>query len=95
MKLIFKQYLSEHFKKYQLDDKDNITVRLLAEMSGEIRYVSFSYYVSWNIPIVMLEQIELKIKEQCRLTFDKNLPALAHANYVSLDFPVFIKDFCY
>lgn len=94
-KSIVKETLSETIKKVKISEWENIDISMVSDLNGNIKDVYFTYKVRLNIPITILEQLEKRIKEECRLSFDKNLPALSHANYVSLDYPVFLQETCF
>lgn len=95
LKSIFKEILSEHLRYLPIGDRDNITLRFVADMSGRIHDMSFMYKADLNIPIVLIEKIEQAIKEGCYLKFDRNTPALLNADRVTLHYVVFLKETCF
>lgn len=91
---IFKKNLSPYIDFEALNGGESFYLFFNANISGKIEAVVFAYPYRLNIPVVVIEQIEKEIKKQCRLEFDRKSPAFIHANFVTYDCMVFLKECC-
>ena len=92
---ILKKNLSTCMDFEKLEGGDYLYMIFRADLSGEIKFVSFIYLYRLNIPIKIIEQIETDVRNQCRLDFDKDVLAFADTKYLSYTHLVYLKEVCF